>query len=365
MAVLSTFFSTHLFTAGAALYGFLNVNSLLTIYVVQNLRKLGTLRRYETIIKPVVDAMHGILFSPISFIRCCVFILGVQNFWPMWIIVAGPLLYHFSWPFLMTILSTWRICLQVYLGVLVFFRKLREGRSHEFSFDQIFTTVGVPEEWERTIDDLGRMNTMSLLLDIKAFLKGDKESVVEQRNYFGQIAFEYGRVMSGMGAMTLAGVTMKVAALPVGGTAVLAVLSFVGIWTTLGQLAESPYWSSRNVTFLREMHDDFALNEPITSQIANTIFTSVYALLSSLLQCLVNTFSFQFFSQTGPWASAPGNQTALNQTTLNQTALNEEVMAVANEAFGSLRDLSDVTEAGSLYEILTIVARFMVALFLL
>ena len=123
------------------------------------------------------------------------------------------------------------------------------------------------------------MNTMSLLLDIKAFLKGDKESVVEQRNYFGQIAYEYGQVMSGMGAVGLAGVTMKVTALSAGGTAVLAVLSFAGLWSALGQLAESPYWSSRNVTFLREMHDDFVLNEPITSQIANIIFTSFYALL--------------------------------------------------------------------------------------
>ena len=40
-------------------------------------------------------------------------------------------------------------------------------------------------------------------------------------------------------------------------------------------------------------------------------------------------------------------------------------MAVANDAFGTLQDLGDVTEAGSLFEIVTIVARCLVTLFLL
>jgi hypothetical protein len=262
----------------------------------------------------------------------------------------------------------WKVCLQVHLGTLVFFRKLGEGRSDEFSFDQVFVTVGVPPEWASTIQDLGRLNTVSLIADIGAYLSGETKPASERQSYLQILAADHFPIVSGVGAGMGAGILgtlAKITVFSTGGATTVAAVSFFGFVSVAGHLAQSPFWSSRNVSFLREVHDDFMANEPVGSMIAHQVFTAVWNTTNIITSCfsqiIVSTtqylLSFIFTIPLPMMAGPPITDT------MNQTALLEEILGVTQDLKGSFTDLAEIVSVGSFWDVVVILLRFIASIF--
>ena len=266
-------------------------------------------------------------------------------------------------------MSVWRVSLQVHLGLLVFTRKLREGKAQEFSFSQIFVTVGAPLEWASTIHDLGRMNTVTLLSDLSAYLNGDARSALETQSYFEDLATNNLPLLTGITAgagATAVGTVAKITFLSTAGASSLAAVSFFGIASMAGKIAHSPYWSSRNVSFLREAHENFMANEPIGSAIANSLFTSIWAVVIFTFSSFhdVTLTSVHYFTSF-IFTVAPPTMLSTNATLnlMNETVLAEEVYGIVGEFKGSMDDLTEMANAQSFWDVFVIGIRFLVSIF--
>jgi len=346
MALLSSVFNSNLIVAGTSLYGLLTaVNVNITLQGIQTAIRAGIINP-----KRLVSALSSatkILLSPLLCSDLLLQALGLHHLWPLQITMV-PVALWFTIPGVATVaLEAWSLVLQVHLSWLVYSRNLRENKFQMNPLD-IFTTVGIPDTWFSTIEDLGRMNTLSAIQDLRAFLTGDPRTAKQEQEQNQRNAEENVLPLS-LAAGGTVGLLAK--ATLFGGNPALAIagVTSMAIYNTASHFLNSKYYTSRNVTFLRELNQNFEAGDLNFAK-------QVQWMLESVISQVLSPVALGTLAGT---LGEPGDGTD------PQADIDSHLLNLWEDGAGIWYDLLEVSGAESPRDYFTIVLRCLFSLYAL